>query len=70
MSGDGKSVFPEILEPIRRQRSITNRGHDRAVTEIGLNGASVVAASTTKYHWADFDEERPCGVVGLQQERD
>ena len=37
-------VFPEMLEPIGRQSSIAHGGHDRAVPEIGLNGASVMAA--------------------------
>ena len=38
----GKLVFPEMLEPIGRQSRIAGR-HDRAVAEIGLDGASVVA---------------------------
>jgi hypothetical protein len=31
-----------MLEPIGRQSSMAIRGYDRAVPEIGLNGASVV----------------------------
>jgi hypothetical protein len=34
-------VFPEMLEPIGRQSRIADRGHDRAVAEIGLDGARV-----------------------------
>ena len=36
-------VFPEMLEPIGRQSRIANCRHDRAVAEIGLDGASVMA---------------------------
>ena len=36
-------VFPEILEPIGRQSGVSDGGHDRAVTEIGLDGARVAA---------------------------
>jgi hypothetical protein len=36
-------VFPEILEPIGRQSRIADRGHERTVAEIGLDGASIVA---------------------------
>ena len=36
-------VFPEILEPIGRQSRIAHGGHDRAVAEVGLDGASVTA---------------------------
>ncbi len=36
-------VSPKILEPIGRQRRIAHRGHDRAVAEIGLDSAGVVA---------------------------
>ena len=38
-----KLIFPEILEPIERQSRIADRGHDRTVAEIGLDGASVMA---------------------------
>jgi hypothetical protein len=36
-------VFPEIFEPIGRQSRIAHGGHDRAVPEICLDGASVMA---------------------------
>jgi hypothetical protein len=36
-------VFPEVLKQIWRQGGVANRRRNRAVTEIGLNGASVVA---------------------------
>jgi hypothetical protein len=36
-------VFPEMLEPIGRHSRVADRGHDRTVPEIGLDGASVVA---------------------------
>jgi hypothetical protein len=36
-------VFPEILEPIGRQSGVSDGGHDRAVPEIGLDGASIMA---------------------------
>ena len=55
-------IFPEMLEPIGRQSSIANRGHDRAVPEIGLDGASVVAV---------VGELEPAGVpqhVGMNEE--
>jgi hypothetical protein len=38
-----KLILPEILKPIGRQSRIADRGHDRAVAEIGLDGTSVVA---------------------------
>ena len=37
-------VFPEMLEPIGRQSGAPDGGHDRAVPEIGLDGANVVAS--------------------------
>src|SRR6516164_6262524 len=36
-------ILPEVFEPTGRQSRIPNRRHDRAVAEIGLDGASVVA---------------------------
>jgi hypothetical protein len=35
--------IPEIPEPIRRESRISNSGQDRAVAEIGLDGAGVMA---------------------------
>jgi hypothetical protein len=54
-------VFPEMLEPIGRQSRIADRGHDRTVAEIGLDGASVVAV---------VGELEPAGVpqhVGMNE---
>ena len=54
-------VFPKIFEPIGRQSRIADRGHDRAVAEIGLDGASVVAV---------VGELEPAGVpqhVGMNE---
>ena len=42
-SGGWKVNPPKIPEPIWRQSHVANRGHDRAVAEIGLDGASVMA---------------------------
>jgi hypothetical protein len=56
-----KVVLPEILEPIGRQSRIADRAHDRAVPEIGLDGASVVAV---------VGELEPAGVpqhVGMNE---
>jgi hypothetical protein len=39
----GKLILPEVFEPVRRQGRVADRGHDRSVAEIGLDGASVVA---------------------------
>jgi hypothetical protein len=47
-------VSPEVLEPVRRQSRIADRGHDRAVAEIGLDRASVVAV---------VDELEPASVA-------
>ena len=55
-------VFPKMLEPIGRQSGVANRGHDRAVAEIGLDGARVVAV---------VGELEPAGVpqhVGMNEE--
>jgi len=55
-------VFPEILEPIGRQSGVSDGGHDRAVTEIGLDGARVAAV---------LGELEPAGVpqhVGMNEE--
>ena len=43
MIRDAWLVLPEVSEPARRQGRVADRGHDRPVAEIGLNGASVVA---------------------------
>ena len=59
--GSNTLVFPKILEPIGRQSRIPDRGHDRAVAEIGLDGASVVAV---------VGELEPAGVpqhVGMNE---
>jgi hypothetical protein len=37
-----KLILPEVFEPVRRQGRVADRGHDRSVAEIGLDGASVV----------------------------
>ena len=34
-----KLILPEVFEPVRRQSTIADRGHDRSVAEIGLDGA-------------------------------
>src|SRR5499427_4773455 len=39
----GKLILPKVFEPIRSQGRVADRGHDRSVAEIGLDGASVVA---------------------------
>src|SRR5215472_5081387 len=39
----GKLILPEVFEAVRRQGRVADRGHDRSVAEIGLDGASVVA---------------------------
>ena len=36
-------VLPEVLKPMGCQSRIAHRGHDRTVTEIGLDGARIVA---------------------------
>ena len=40
---DAWLVLPEVFEPVRRQGRVADRGHDRSVAEIGLDGASIVA---------------------------
>src|SRR6516165_5287867 len=55
-------VLPEILEPIGRQRGVADGRHDRAVAEIGLDGASVITV---------VGELEPADVpqhVGMNQE--
>ena len=37
------SIFPEALEPIRRQRGVAHRGRNRAVPEVMLDGPRVVS---------------------------
>src|SRR5215472_8875968 len=36
-------ILPEVFEAVRRQGRVADRGHNRSVAEIGLDGASVVA---------------------------
>src|SRR5215471_8437318 len=58
-----KSIFPEVFEAVRRQGRVADRGHDRSVAEIGLNGASVVAV---------VGELEPAGMpqhVGMHEKR-
>jgi hypothetical protein len=43
MNREKKLVSPKILEAIGRQRRIAHGGHDRAVAEISLDGARVMA---------------------------
>ena len=38
-----KLIVSEVFEPVRRQGRVADRGHDRSVAEIGLDGARVVA---------------------------
>ena len=55
----GKLIFPEVFESVRSQGRVADRGHDRSVAEIGLDGASVVAvvgelvAASVAKHAAD-----------------
>src|SRR5215468_11101146 len=39
----GNLILPEVFEAVRRQGRVADRGHNRSVAEIGLDGASVVA---------------------------
>ena len=58
----GKLILPEVFEPVRRQGRVADRGHDRSVAEIGLDGASVVAV---------VGEFEPAGMpqhVGMHEE--
>src|SRR6516165_4226518 len=60
----GKLILPEVFEAVRRQGRVADRGHDRAVAEIGLDGARVVAV---------VGELEPAGVpqhVGMHEERE
>src|SRR5262249_36935583 len=60
----GKLILPEVFEPVRRQGRVADRGHDRSVAEIGLDGASVVAV---------VGELEPAGMpqhVGMHEERE
>ena len=43
MIRDAWLVLPEVFEAVRGQGRVADRGHDRSVAEIGLDGASVVA---------------------------
>jgi len=49
-------VLPEMLEPIGSQSGVPDGGHDRAVADIGLDGARVVAV---------VGELEPAGVPQL-----
>jgi len=60
----GKLILPEVFEAVRRQGRVADRGHDRSVAEIGLDGASVVAV---------VGELEPAGMpqhVGMHEERE
>src|SRR5262249_47349064 len=60
----GKLILPKVLEPVRRQGRVADRGHDRSVAEIGLDGASVVAV---------VGELEPAGMpqhVGMHEKRE
>ena len=60
----GKLIFPEVFESVRSQGRVADRGHDRSVAEIGLDGASVVAV---------VGELEPAGMpqhVGMHEERE
>src|SRR6516225_11730677 len=57
-----KLILPEVFEPVRGQGRVADRGHDRSVAEIGLDGASVVAV---------VGELEPAGMpqhVGMHEE--
>jgi hypothetical protein len=59
-----KLILPEVFEPVRRQGRVADGGHNRPVTEIGLDGASVVAV---------IGELEPAGMsqhVGMHEERE
>ena len=36
----GKLILPEVFEAVRRQGRVADRGHDRSVAEVGLDGAA------------------------------
>src|SRR6516164_5429694 len=60
----GKLILPEVFEPVRGQGRVANRGHNRSVAEIGLDGARVVAV---------VGELEAAGVpqhVGMHEERE
>jgi hypothetical protein len=57
-----KSIFPEVFEAVRCQGRVADRGHNRSVAEIGLDGARVVAV---------VGELEPAGMpqhVGMHEE--
>src|SRR5689334_24385967 len=57
-------ILPEVFEPVRRQGRVADRGHDRSVAEIGLDGARVVTV---------VGELEPAGMpqhVGMYEERE
>src|SRR5262249_31123090 len=58
----GKLMIGEVFEAVRGQGRVADRGHDRSVAEIGLDGASVVAV---------VGELEPAGMpqhVGMHKE--
>ena len=55
-----KLILPEVLESVRRQGRVADRGHDRSVAEIGLDSARVVAV---------IGELEPAGM-GVNVERE
>jgi hypothetical protein len=60
----GKLILPEVFESVRRQGRVADRGHDRSVAEVGLDGASVVTV---------VGELEPAGMpqhVGMHEERE
>src|SRR5262245_11469658 len=61
------SIFPEALEPIRRQRGIAHRGRDRSVPEVVLDSPRVmsvvsqlVATRVPQYVAADQEPKACC----------
>src|SRR5262249_31621662 len=63
-SGGFFSISPEIVEPIRRERRIADRGYDRAVPKVMLNRSGVppivgqlAAARVAQHVAADLERE-------------
>src|SRR6516164_2338662 len=42
----GKLIFPEVFESVRSQGRVADRGHDRSVAEIGLDGSREFSMET------------------------
>ena len=59
-----KLILPEVFEPVRRQGRVADCGHDRSVTEIGLDGASVVAVV------GELEAAGMAQHVGMHEERE